>query len=130
SNVQERIRVPASEIIHCFLPLRVGQTRGIPWMAPAMFEMNMLLGYKDAEVTNARLSASKMGFFTSQLGTEETGDPAIVQTGQQSNLMPGTGAQQMSAEPGSFENLPAGVDFKPWDPQHPQGNYAAFCEAS
>jgi lambda family phage portal protein len=128
SNAQERIRVPASEMIHAFLPMRVGQTRGIPWMAPAMIEMHMIAGYEESEVIAARLSASKVGFLTSQLGEEYTGDPSLSNSSVQSGLQPGTGVQLMNAEPGVLEALPAGMDFKAWDPQHPTGNYDAFCE--
>lgn len=32
----------------------------------------------------------------------------------------------MDSSPGSFESLPAGMDFKPWDPQHPNQAYDAF----
>jgi lambda family phage portal protein len=122
----ERIRIPASEILHCFLPLRVGQTRGVPWMTPAMVEMNMLGGYKEAEVTAARISASKMGFFTSQTGDQYTGDPALSQGNVQASGMAGQGMPLMDSSPGSFESLPAGMDFKPWDPQHPNQAYDAF----
>jgi lambda family phage portal protein len=126
SSPQERIRVPASEILHCFIPLRVGQTRGIPWMTPSMFEMQMLAGYKEAEVIAARVSSSKMGFFYSETGAEFTGDPALANTGVESQLAPGTGAQLTNAEPGTFENLPPGVKFAPWDPQHPSAAYEHF----
>ncbi len=130
SNPQLRRRIPASEIIHAFIPLRVNQTRGVPWMAPAMFEMNMLAGYKEAEVIAARVSACKMGFFTSKTGEQYTGDPDLAVTNADSSLQPGMGPQFMAAEPGALESLPANMDFKPWDPQHPNASYDAFCKGS
>src|SRR5579871_2603234 len=68
SSPHQRIRVPATEILHSFIPARINQTRGIPWLFASMWEMNMLGGYKEAEVTAARIAAAKMGFFTSQTG--------------------------------------------------------------
>lgn len=130
SNPQIRVRIPADEIIHGFIPLRVNQTRGIPWMAPAMFEMNMLGGYKEAEVIAARLSACKMGFFQSQTGSEYTGDPNLSAQGVDSSLQPNMGPQLMEASPGALETLPAGLEFKPWDPQHPNSSYEAFCKGA
>jgi lambda family phage portal protein len=130
SSPNQRIRIPAEEMVHSFIPLRVNQTRGIPWMTPAMIEMNMLVGYKEAEVVAARIAASKMGFFTSQTGTEYTGDSNLSINSEDANLTPGMGPQLMNAEPGSFESLPAGVDFKPWDPQHPNSSYDAFCKGA
>ena len=32
-NIAQRVRVPASEIIHVFRPMRAGQMRGGPWLA-------------------------------------------------------------------------------------------------
>jgi lambda family phage portal protein len=130
SSPNQRIRVPASEIIHAFIPLRVNQTRGVPWMAPSMIEMNMLVGYKEAEVVAARVSASKMGFFTSVTGEQYTGDASLSVPGGDASLAPGLGPQLMNAEPGAFESLPAGMDFKAWDPQHPNSSYDAFCKGS
>jgi lambda family phage portal protein len=130
SNPQSRVRVPASEIIHAFIPLRVNQTRGIPWMTPSMLEMNMLVGYKEAEVVAARVAASKMGFFTSQTGEQYTGDANLSASNVDSNLQPNMGPQLMDAQPGTFESLPAGMSFEKWDPQHPNASYDAFCKGS
>lgn len=53
-------RVPASEMLLAFLPLRVGQCRGIPWAHASLLEMHHLYGYREAELTGARIAASKM----------------------------------------------------------------------
>lgn len=50
-----RIRVPADQIIHFFIPHRTGQTRGYPWFASSMSQLNMLDGYFFAELTKAAL---------------------------------------------------------------------------
>jgi lambda family phage portal protein len=130
SSPQSRVRVPASEIIHAFIPLRVNQTRGIPWMAPSMLEMNMLVGYKEAEVVAARVSAAKMGFFVSKSGESYTGDSSLSDNNTDANLTPNMGPQLMDANPGTFESLPAGMSFEKWDPQHPNASYDAFCKGS
>ena len=59
---REHIVVPASEIIHAYMPTRPEQTRGVPFTASAMPNIKMLNGYMEAEITAARVSASKMGF--------------------------------------------------------------------
>src|SRR5690606_41539034 len=56
-----RIRVPASETIHLFTPLRPGQTRGVSWFAPILFDIRMEQGYREAEVVAARMQAAKGG---------------------------------------------------------------------
>ena len=59
-------RIPAENMIHIFMPLRAGQTRGEPWLTPVMPSMKQLGGFREAAVINARIGASKMGFFTLQ----------------------------------------------------------------
>jgi len=63
-----RIRVPADEVIHLFLPERPGQTRGVTWFASALMRLHMLQGYEEAEVVRARASSALMGFITSPEG--------------------------------------------------------------
>jgi len=65
---QKRIRVPADEVIHLFLPERPGQTRGVTWFASALMRLHMLQGYEEAEVVRARASSALMGFITSPEG--------------------------------------------------------------
>jgi len=64
----KRIRVPASEVIHLFLPERPGQTRGVTWFASALTRLHMLQGYEEAELVRARASSALMGFISSPEG--------------------------------------------------------------
>ena len=111
-----RERVPADEIIHLFLPLRISATRGVPWMHTAMTRMKMVNGYEEAELTGARLGAAKAGFYTQS--ADETGEYAgdTVQNGSMVN----------EVSPGEFEVLPTGWDFKAYDPQHPNAAFKDF----
>lgn len=110
-------RIPAEDMLHCFVVERAGQTRGVPWMSTAMTRLKMLGGYEEAELVAARVSASKMGFFTSSDGEGYTGD------GVQN------GVTVTDVSPGQFEQLPAGVDFKAFDPQHPSTAFSDFEKA-
>jgi len=56
-----------------------------------------------------------MGFFTTPAGDDYVGDGTDDQ-----------GRIQMDVSPGTFEQLPQGVDFKAFDPQHPSTAFAAF----
>jgi len=106
--------VPASEIIHCYLQDRAGQTRGVPWMSNVLSRLKMLDGYEEATLVNARVAASKMGFFTSPEGDGFVGD-------DYDNHAP-----IMSAEPATFTQLPAGMSFTAFDPQNPTDSFAEF----
>jgi len=84
-------------------------------MVSAMLRLKMVGAYEEAEVTAARVAACKMGFFQSETAEEWQGD------GKDSD-----GNIITEAEPGMFENLPTGVTFNQYDPQHPNSNYGAF----
>jgi len=111
-------RVPADRILHLYLPDRAEQSRGVPWMATAISSLKMLHGYREAELVAARTAASKMGFFTSPAGDGFTPDD------YEDNIVP-----IMEAEPGTFQQLPMGVSFQQFDPQHPTSAFADFEKA-
>jgi lambda family phage portal protein len=111
----ERERISASDMLHLFTSERVSQSRGLPWMVSAMRRMKMLGTYEENELVAAGVAASKMGFFKSEDGEGYTGE------GKDEN-----GDIITSADPGTFEQLPAGVDFVAWDPQHPSTAFGAF----
>ena len=112
---REHIELPADQIIHAYVAERAEQTRGLPFMTTALSRLKMLDGYEEAELVSARVGASKMGFFTSQSGDQYTGDDL------EDDYTP-----IMNAEAGTFEQLPDGMDFKSFDPQHPSSGFDAF----
>ncbi|WP_294964523.1 phage portal protein [Sulfurimonas sp.] len=110
-----RERIPADEINHLFLPLRISATRGVPWMASAMTRMKMINGYEEAELVGARLGASKAGFYTrNQAEGEYAGDSEV------------NGTPINEVTPGEFEVLPEGWGFEAYDPQHPNAAFKDF----
>ena len=114
----KRERVSAREIVHVMRAERPGQTIGVPWCASAMSGIQMLGAFAEAELVAARVSACKMGFYTrSESGEGFTGE-----------ALP-DGALVDSTSPGSFHQLPAGTDFKTFDPQHPNGNFGEFVKS-
>lgn len=108
------VRIEAKNMIHVYRPDRAGQTRGEPWMAAAITQLKMLNAHREAELVAARTAAAKMGFFTSETGEDMPADTEI------------GGIPHIDAEPGTFHQLPAGVDFKPFDPSHPSTAFADF----
>ena len=108
-------RVPADQILHIYRQTRPGQTRGVPPLAAALLRVRQLNGYIDAELTAARIGASKMGFFTSSKGEDYQGED------KEDVYNP-----IMNAEPGTFEQLPEGMAFQTFDPQHPTSQFQDF----
>jgi lambda family phage portal protein len=111
---QKYTRIPAEQIIHGFLVDRPSQSRGVPWMHSAMTRLRMLAGYEEAELVAARVGAAKMGFFVSTDGTGYVGAEDAL------------GNKIMEADPGTFEQLPAGMDVRMFDPNHPTSSFADF----
>jgi lambda family phage portal protein len=113
---RERVRVPASEIIHIYSVWRPGQMRGIPWMHAGMTRLNMLGGYEEAELVAARCGASKMGFFTRNDQFE----------GYDGDTREADGQLIDESTPGAWINLPNGVTPHEYDPNHPNANFGTF----
>jgi lambda family phage portal protein len=113
-----RKRIPAEELIHVYLRERPHQTRGMPSMTTALTRLKMLDGYEEAELVAARVAAAKMGFFTSPGGDGYVGSD-----------LEDTHNPVMEAQPGMFEQLPAGMTFQSFDPQHPVSAFAEFEKA-
>ena len=115
--MNKRRRVDANDVIHVFHPERAEQTTGFPWFASSMARLHQLDGYMEAEVIAARIGSCKMGFYTQngpdKLPGESDGDGNLI----------------TEVEPGMFEKLPNGVDFKSFDPQHPTTAFEGFVKA-
>lgn len=112
---QKRQRIPAGEILHVFETERAEQTRGYPWTVAALRDLHQLGHYKHSEVVAARVSASKMGFFT------KTGD-----SGYPYDAKDASGNLIEEVAPGKFQELPQGYEFKPFDPTHPNTAFGDF----
>lgn len=112
---QKHKRVPADEVIHVFDPLRAGQSRGVPWTVSAIPALKHLGAFREAAVINARIGASKMGFFTSSGGDGYVPDDI---DDEQKPIM--------DVEPGLFQQLPKGMDFKSFDPTYPNNEFHGF----
>jgi len=110
--------VPASEIIHLYIPLRPHQTRGVPWMHAAMLNLWDTGGYREAAIIAARVGAAKMGIFVTPTGEEYAGDDVAAD-----------GSLIMDAVPGHFDQVPEGTSLEKWDPTYPHEQFADFNKA-
>ena len=115
TNANARVRVPADILIHGYLPDSALQTRGKPWAASAMYKMNMLRGYMEAEVTAARVGACQMGILINKGQDDFEGEGRN-----------GDGTVQMDMQPGGFAQFSGDVDFKQFSPEHPAGAFSPF----
>lgn len=88
-------------------------------MAQSMRSLHMTEAYREAELVNARVSASKMAFYTSEDGDGYTGDDID----PEGNLI-------FEAEAGMIEQLPKGVGLTTLDWGSPNSSVGDFVKSS
>lgn len=114
---RQRIRVPASDIIHAFIPMRAGQPRGIPHAAAIMSTLRMLDGYIEAELVAARVASAKVA----AVEDADPQNPLVRSVSEPPKELPA------DAEPGSMIDLRGtGGKLSFWDPQHPTTGFPDF----
>lgn len=106
-------RIPATDIIHLYDPLRANQTRGTSWFAPVLIPLSMLDGLYEAILVLNRVAASKMGFFVHK-------DPMAFDANNYKYMNP------LDAAPGKAMALPPGIEFQSWDTGNPSAELNAF----
>lgn len=120
-----RIRLDASNVIHLFHKEYAGQVRGISALQSVMLDLNMLNGYKEAELYAARAAACQMAVIEQSAGTTPVkilSDNKSGKDGQQK----APEAPVFEMEPGAILNLPMGKTLKQLNPTHPGVNYDGF----
>jgi lambda family phage portal protein len=113
SKREQRLKhelLPAEDVIHIFMPERIGQNRGVPWLTPVITTVHNLAEYEKAHWTRKRVQAASLGWIRSPdgevIGDEVENDQRLINT-----------------EPGSWNYLdpgqePVPPDFGPDDGQY------------
>jgi len=118
----EMERVPASDIIHLYLPERAEQARGYTWFHAILIRAQQLGGFNESAVIAARIGASKIAALErSEESTEATATMADSQTS--------AGNLHMNVEAGELFELPPGYTLNSWNPEYPHANYESFVKA-
>jgi len=110
-------RIPADEIIYGYYPFRIGQKIGIPWGHASLLELLDLYNYRDAEMTAARVGASKMFAYVHDSEVEpdeEEDDEEFVE----------------DVEAGAGVRVPYGYDVKTLDFKSDASNAAGYTKTS
>jgi len=116
-------RVPANEIMHEFLRERVGQIRGIPWVATPLARMKMLDGFEDAALINARAGATK----TMIIETPQGESPNFEGDDDTSDAEDDEFIEELGSN--VVEYLDPGQVAKPYDPTYPSNEFGTFNKA-
>ena len=102
-------RVPATEVLHVYKPIRAGQFRGQPWLTSVIAKLYELEQYTDAEIVRKKLAAMITGFIT-----QASPDNPIIPPDQYQNGPTQTdpGTQISKLEPGTFQVLNFGEEVQ------------------
>jgi len=107
-------KVPASEVIHVFLPERPGQTRGVSRLAPSVVRMWDYETFEDAELTRRKVASCFAGFIKDNRELFEE-KPTEIST--------------INLQPGIMQPLKPGTDVVLTQPPNVSetGEYAKAC---
>jgi lambda family phage portal protein len=123
-DARELVRIPASEIMHVFKPIRAGQVRGTPNTMPGLVSAAITDLYEDAELERKR-TAALFGAFTTR--TEPAGADEDVEVFEGATTTENDdGTLNFTLEPGVTVDLPQGRDIKFAEPADVGSTYEPF----
>lgn len=119
------VRVPASEMRHIFLPLEIGQLRGVPWMHGALKRMYQASDFASAGLNKAREAAKRGGFIQPDKEAPGSGDlPPPVNGGEAAAN--DAAVSYASLQDGTWEKLLPGETALPFESDYPNIEYGQF----
>jgi lambda family phage portal protein len=111
-----RKRIPAKDIVHVFIPDRLGQVRGMSWFGANALDLRTLDKFEEYTIVAQRAFAAKMGVIESQPGAQPYEGQGKTKTGETISEL----------QAGIVEELPFGKTLKFFDPQVPGAAYGEF----
>jgi len=132
-TVGRHVRLPASEVRHCFLRRHVGQMRGYPWLSGGARRLWMLHDFEEAAAVASSNAAKRQGFFYTPDGEAPVGfsDTIIssvleaakaqgkVLTPDEVQAITAAAEKYTTTNPGQYDTLPHGTQFVANDSKWP-----------
>lgn len=125
----DRVRIPADQIIHLFTPYRPGQTRGYSWFAPILVSLRMLAGLQEAELVASRMHAAKGGFIKNMTPEAIEAYVERLKSMTKEEFLRQTRGEPHHPAPGVIPELAPGQEFEQFDPTHPNTAFDPFVRA-
>lgn len=117
------IRIPADQVLHIFEPLRPGQLRGVPVLAPVLARLTALDEFDDAVLFRQEVANLFAGFITKPAPEEPEIDPV---TGQAVVMDVDGYSPMVGLEPGTMQELMPGEEVNFSDPPDAGNTYSDF----
>jgi lambda family phage portal protein len=124
-----RVRGPRTgrrNILHLFHKVRVGQSRGVPDLAPVIESLKQLSRYTEAEINAAVISAFFTVFVTSEYGGAEGMFKNFGTMQPQTDIGGKTTDKDFKMGSGAIVDLATGEDVKFANPQRPNHTFDMF----
>lgn len=117
-------------VLHIWDPQRLGQVRGVSWLAPIIEKLKQLDRYTDAELTAAVISSFFTVFITNNASNSQNGQLLEDMIAPEDKIT-NSAADQISMEmaPGAIVGLGNGDDVKFADPKRPNTAFEGFISA-
>lgn len=117
----------AAPILHIFPRERIGQHRGVPFLAPVIEQLKQLSRYTDAELMSAVVSGMYSIFF--EHTPRDDGTYGVDEYATESNF--GESIEGITADMmmGAIMDLPEGVKATSLSPGRPNQNFGQFIES-
>ena len=121
------VRIPADEIAHLYEPIRPGQLRGVPLLAPVLARLRKIEDYDDATLTRQQLANLIVAFIVKKL-PPITGDEGLnpltgVEDGEGED---GAGRPLMGLTPGLIQELDDGQEVQWSNPPEAGTTYSDY----
>jgi len=126
-RIDDYKRIPAwntlgrPNVFHLFHQMRPGQSRGVPWFAPALDIFKNMADYMEAELVAARVAACYALLVTSS-------NPYNMATNAAAGETDAAGKPTEYLEPGMIKYMGMGEDVKGFTPNRPGNTFGPFIE--
>lgn len=118
------VRVPGGDVVHLYAADRVGQMRGLPWLAAVISTLHQINDYVDAELLRKQMVAALVGFVKRADNGDVTPADVAASFGAAS-IGPGD-ELAVAMEPGTMQYLNPGEDVEFTNPADVGGSFEAF----
>lgn len=121
-------RVPSDSVVHLYNVARVGQLRGLPWLAAAITTLHQIDAYVDAELLRKQMVANVVGFIKKATGKNVDEEELAAAWGEVQKEL--GGLPSVAFESGTMQYLDLDEDVTFNQTADVGGNYQAFISSA
>jgi lambda family phage portal protein len=122
---RSKLRIPADEMIHVYLPTRPGQLRGVSWFSTVVLKLKDIDSLLFNELTASTVAACPV--LIKQRSQQSIGNMTL-NSPSGSDTTDGDDNSITSLQPGMFVNLNPGETFEGFNPERPNTSATEFAK--